>query len=198
MRTHKVLAAGAAVLALGLVFLAAGQAADDKGPREEVDKLAAVAAKSPDELQKKADAFAKNLDSLEDVMNLMKKRTRDGKSPGVGIGPTATNAPDDGIEARIQNMGKKSPTAAQLKKDKDDLMQMVNRTKAIAAITIAKTPKKKEGDKDPKDWKEYREEMAKQADALGKAIEAADPKAVKDAASKLNGSCTNCHGKFRD
>jgi soluble cytochrome b562 len=199
MRTHKVLAAGAAVLALGIVFLAAGQAADDKGPREDVDKLAGVAAKSPDDLQKKADAFAKNLDSLEDVMNLFKKRTKDPKNPGgYGIGKVATNAPDDGIEARIQNYGKKSPTGPQLKKDKDDLIEMVNRTKAIAAITIAKTPKKKEGDKDPKDWKEYSEEMVKQADALGKAIEAADPKAVKDAASKLNGSCTNCHGKFRD
>jgi cytochrome c556 len=40
--------------------------------------------------------------------------------------------------------------------------------------------------------------MTKQADALGKAIEAGDAKAVKDAAAKLNGSCTNCHGKFRD
>ena len=85
MRTHKVLAVGAAVLAAGLVFLAVGQAADDKGPREDVDKLAGVAAKTPADLQKEADAYAKNLDSIEDVMNLMKKRLKNGKG-GVGVG----------------------------------------------------------------------------------------------------------------
>jgi hypothetical protein len=197
MRTHKVLAAGAAVLALGIVFLAAGQAADEKGPREDVDKLAALAAKDPAELHKKAEAYAKNLDALEDVMNLMKKRMKDGKG-GVGVGPNPTGAPDDGIEARIQNFGKRSPGAAQLKKDKDDLLQMVDRTTAIAEIALGKTPAKKMGDKDPKDWKEYSEEMIKQSRDLRKAIEAADPKAVKDTASRLNASCTNCHGKFRD
>jgi soluble cytochrome b562 len=197
MRTHKVLAAGAALLAVGLVFLTGGRAADDKGPREEVDKLAEVAAKSPADLQKKADAYAKNVDSLEDVMNLLKKRMKDGKG-GYGIGPKPTGQADDGIEARIQNYAKKAPPAATLKKEKDDLIQAMNRTKAIAAIAVAKKPTKKEGDKDPKDWKEYSDEMVKQADALSKAIESGDPKAVKDAASRLNGSCTNCHGKFRD
>jgi soluble cytochrome b562 len=198
MRTHKVLAACAAVLAAGLVFLSGGQAADDKGPREDVDKLAEVAAKSPADLQKKADAFAKNLESLEDVMNLLKKRMKDGKG-GFGIGKVPTGDPSDGIEIRIQNMSKGRPvTTAQLKKDKDDLIQMLNRTKAIGAIALAKAPAKKVGDKDPKEWKEYSEEMIKQADEMAKAIEAGDGKAVKDAASRLNGSCTNCHGKFRD
>jgi soluble cytochrome b562 len=193
MRVHKVLPAGAAVLALGVVFFTAAQA----GEREDIDKLADVAAKSPDDLQKKADAYAKNLDSLEDVMNLLKKRTKDGKG-GYGIGPKPTGQMDDGIEARIQNYAKKAPTAADLKKQKDDLLQAMNRVKAVAAVGNAKTPTKKMGDKDPKDWKEYIEEMSKQADALGKAIESGDPKQVKDAASRLNGSCTNCHGKFRD
>src|SRR5947209_5717625 len=131
MRTHKVLAAGAAVLTLAIVFLAAGQAADDKGPREDVDKLAGVGAKDPADLHKKAEEYAKNLDALEDVMNLLKKRMKDGTG-GYGIGPKPTGAPDDGIEARIQNWGKKAPTAAQLKKDKDDLLQMMDRTLAIA------------------------------------------------------------------
>src|SRR5262249_14384398 len=190
MRTHKVLAAGAAVLTAAIVFLAAGQAADDKGPREDVDKLAAVA-KDPDALHKKAEEYAKNLDALEDVMNLLKKRMKDGTG-GYGIGPKPTGAPDDGIEARIQNFGKKPPTKEQLSKDKDALLQMMDRTLAIAEIALAKTPKKKEGDKDPKDWKEYNDEMIKQSKDLRKAIEAGDPKAVKDTASRLNASCTNC------
>jgi soluble cytochrome b562 len=194
MRTRKVLVAGAAVLTLGIVFLATGQAANEA---TDVDKLADVAAKNPAELPKKAAEYAKNVDALEDVMNLMKKRMKNGKG-GYGVGPKPTGAQDDGIEVRIQNFGKRSPNAAQLKKDKDALMQMVHRTTAIAEIALAMTPKKKEGDKDPKDWKEYANEMIKQSQALGKAIEAADPKAVKDTANRLNASCTNCHGKFRD
>jgi len=74
----------------------------------------------------------------------------------------------------------------------------VDRATAVAEIALAKTPKKKDGEKDPKDWKEYSEEMIKQSRELRKAIEAADPKAVKVTANKLNASCTNCHGKFRD
>ena len=196
MRTHKVLAAGAAVLTLGIVFLAGSQAADDKGPREDVDKLAALAAKDPAELRKKAEAYAKNLDSLEDVMNLLKKRMKNGNG-GFGIGPKPTGQPNDGIEARIQNWGKKAPTKEQLTKDKDALIQMADRTQAVGEIALAKPPKAAPG-KDPKEWKEYSEEMVKQSGELRKVIEGGDPKAIKDVANKLNASCTNCHGKFRD
>jgi hypothetical protein len=195
MRTHKVLAAGAAVLTLGIVFLAGSQAADDKGPREDVDKLAALAAKDPADLHKKAEAYAKNLDSLEDVMNLLKKRMKNGNG-GFGIGPKPTGQPNDGIEARIQNWGKKAPGAAELK-DKDALVQMTERTQAIGEIALAKPPKAAPG-KDPKEWREYSEEMIKGSADLRKAIEGGDPKAIKDVANKLNSSCTNCHGKFRD
>ncbi len=71
MRT--VLAAGAAVLALGLVFLAGGQAADEKGPRDEVDKLTELGVKDPGALHKKAAEYAKSLEGLDDVMGLMKR-----------------------------------------------------------------------------------------------------------------------------
>jgi soluble cytochrome b562 len=195
MRTCKGLAAGAAVLTLGIAFLAAGRADDDKGPREDVDKLAGLA-KDPAELHKKAEAYAKNLDDLGDVMNLFKKRMKDG-SGGFGVGPKATGKPDDGIEARIQNWGKKAPTKDDMAKDKDALLQMVNRTTAIAEIALAKPPKAAPG-KAPKDWKDYSEEMIKQSRELGKAIEAGDAKAVKDTASRLNSTCNDCHGKFRD
>jgi hypothetical protein len=195
MRTYKVLVAGTAVLALGLLFLTAGHAADDDAAKVEIDKLAALAGKDPAALHKKAEEYAKTLDSLEDVMNTMKKRSAGGW--GVGPKPPAPRM-DDGIEARIQNLGRRSPKADQLKKEETDLVQMANRVTAIGEIALAKTPKKKEGDKDPKDWKEYCEEMIKQSQALAKAFKAADPMAVKETANKLNASCTNCHGKFRD
>jgi hypothetical protein len=197
MRSYGMLAAVSAALALGLAFLGVGRGADAKGPREEVDRLAGLAAKSPADLQKEADAYAKTVDSFADVKELFKKRTKDGKG-GYGVGPKPTGAADDGIEARIQNYARKSPTADKLKEESADLAQMVNRTRAVAAITLAKAPAKKVGNKDPKDWKEYAQEMVKQSEALGQAIAAADPKAVKEAASKLNTACTDCHGKFRD
>ena len=60
------------------------------------------------------------------------------------------------------------------------------------------TPKKKEGDKDPKDWTTWTDDMLKAAKALAAAAEKKDAKAVKDAAYKLNNSCNNCHEVFRD
>src|SRR5581483_4818202 len=105
--------------------------------KENVDKLAALAAKDPAELHKKAAEYAKNVDDLGDVMNLLKKRTKDGG--GVGVGPQPTGKPDDGIEARIQNYGKKAPSKEQLTKDKDALLQMVDRTTAVAEIALGKT-----------------------------------------------------------
>src|SRR5262249_43957557 len=149
MRTHKLLAAGAAVVALGII-LSAVWAADTKSPREDIEKLADVAAKSPADLQKKADAWVKDEKNkeigLDDVMNLLKKRTADNPD-AFGIGPKATGQMDDGIEVRIQNYAKKAPSKDTLKKEKADLIQALNRTKAIAAIAVAKKPTKKMGDK---------------------------------------------------
>ena len=198
MRTHKLLAAGAAVVTLG-ILLAAVMAADTKSPRDDMDKLAEIAGKTPGDLQKKADAWVKaNSDTgLDDVMNLLKKRSKDNPDAW-GVGPKLTNQMDDGIEVRIQNYAKKAPSKDSLTKEKADLIQAINRTKAIAAIAVAKKPTKKEGDKDPKDWQEYADRMVKGSDDLAKAIESGDPKAVKTAAANLNSSCTDCHAKFRD
>jgi len=146
------------------------------------------------------------MDSLQDVMELMKKRVKekDGKiTGGFGVGPKATAQMDDGIEARIQNLGRKKLTKAQLG-DKDlmkDLAQMADRTAVIGEVALAKPAvKKKVGDKDPKDWAKWSEDMTKAARELSKELQKgdkADPDQVKTIASTLNGSCTDCHGKFR-
>jgi hypothetical protein len=197
MRTHKVLVTGATVLTVGIVFLAVGRAADEKEPRDEVDRLAGMAAKDSPDLRKSAQAYAKDVEDLGDVMNLFKKREK-GNKGGYGIG--AKPAPGDqadGIEARIQNMAKKAPDKDTLKKEKDDLKQAMDRATAIGEIALAKPPEKAPG-KDPKDWQKLAEDMVKEAKNTRKAIDSGDPKAVKEAAVKLNGTCTDCHGKFRD
>ncbi len=202
MRTRaRVLALGVgAALALGLLAVPGMSAADDdKALAQTLDKLA-DATKDPKALHKEAAEVAKKLDMLDDLMNLMKKRILKGGQPtqGVGVGPKPTGQADDGIEARIQNLGKKAPTKEVLAKDADALEQMARRVAAIGAVTLAKAPAKKVGNKDPKDWKEQSEEMTKLALDLAKAVKSKEPKAVKDAASKLNATCTNCHGTFRD
>jgi cytochrome c556 len=75
---------------------------------------------------------------------------------------------------------------------------MAYRTAVLAEIILAKAPAKKEGDKDPKDWKEYAGEMSKSAQELGKAITAQELADLKKAAFNVNAACANCHGKFRD
>jgi hypothetical protein len=40
--------------------------------------------------------------------------------------------------------------------------------------------------------------MSKAGVELGKEIKAGDPMKVKAAATKLDGTCKNCHGVFRD
>jgi cytochrome c556 len=42
------------------------------------------------------------------------------------------------------------------------------------------------------------EDMHKASDELIKALKDKKPEEVKKAANKLNGTCTECHGVFRD
>lgn len=201
MRTHaRVLALCAFALSLGACLLMAsnpGQAADDEmaAARKIIDKLTASVTKDPAAARKEAVEIAKTLDTLEHIMYLYKKRDAD----GYGVGAKPGEIMPDGIEAKIQNMGRGKPmSAAQLEKEGPALIEMVQRTIAIGEITLAAAPKKKVGEKDPKDWKEYTEEMIKSSHELIKAIKAKDGKAVKAVVSQLNSSCNNCHGKFRD
>ncbi len=189
MRTHRfALVAGAAAVCLGLVCLTSVKGDDPPpGMREALDKLADSIAKDPAAAKKDANAIGAKYD-LEDVMKSFKLRDKD----GWGVGPKATGAKDDGIEARIQNLSKKSPGKADLEKQQKDLVQMANRSAAIAEVALAKPPKP-----NLKDWKEWSEKMSKSSQELAKAVKDADPKAVKSAAADLAGTCTDCHAKYR-
>jgi len=200
MRTRKVLAVGAAVLTLGIVFLRGGQAADQKELGAALDKLVKTAADKPDDLQKEGAEVVKlnkiDNDSIKEAMDFLGKREEG--LPGWGVGKPGTIKPDN-IELKIRDMVKaKTMSKAQFEKEKDALLELANRTAAMGSIALASGPKKKLPDKDPKDWKEYSEDMIKSSRELAKTIKDNDPKAVKEAAAKLNSSCSNCHGKFRD
>ena len=78
------------------------------------------------------------------------------------------------------------------------LVELANRTAAVGSISLASPPKKNLPGKDPKDWKKWSEEMVKAAKEFEKAAKGGDAKTIKEAAVKLNSSCVDCHGTFRD
>jgi hypothetical protein len=202
MRTHKVLAACAALLALALVF-ANGQAADEKDLKASLEKVVQTAADKPADVEKAGADFAKankiDNDSIKDVMDYLGKRDPDDKKAvGWGLGKKPGDIKPDGIELKLREMAKKASTKAQLEKEKDALIELGNRTAAVGSISLASPPKKNLPGKAISDWKKWSEDMVKSSEEFKKAVKTGDPKVIKEAATKLNSSCVDCHGTFRD
>ncbi|HEX5270966.1 MAG TPA: cytochrome c [Gemmataceae bacterium] len=202
MRTHKVLAAGAALLALALVCLTAGQAADEKDMKDKLDKLVKTGTDKPADVEKAGADFAKankiDNESIKDVMDFLGKRDPKKPNEAWGIGKTPGDIKPDGIELKLREMAKKALSKAQLAKEQDALAEIGARTRAIGSISLASPPKKALPGKDPKDWKKWSEDMIKASAEFDKAVKGGKPNDIKDAATKLNSSCVDCHGTFRD
>ena len=201
MTRARVLVGGAVVLVLGMGFLAAdnGGAADaQKDVLEAVQRLAdAIEKDDMTQAKNLAEEIAKSYE-LEEVMNTMSKRLPAGKKKAFGVGDKPATITPDGIEAKIQNMSKTPKPQAQIAKEADALAQMAYRVAAIDEVSKVKTPEKDEGQKKRKDWQAWSDDMKQAALQLAKAAHAKQPPAVKAAAAKLNSSCNNCHGTFRD
>jgi hypothetical protein len=127
---------------------------------------------------------------LEDLHALFKLRQRG----GFGY----DGQPRSGIEIRIMTLVRRPLTADQLAAESDLLLRLVERTEAITEATDLYTPEKKQGTKDPKDWKRWNQDSLGACRSLRKAIETRDVRGVRAAATKLFNSCTECHGQFRD
>jgi soluble cytochrome b562 len=203
MRSYKVLAAGAALLAVGLFFLAGGRAADEKDLKDNLEKVVKTAADKPGDVEKAGADFAKankiDNDSIKDVMDYLGKRDPDDpKAVGWGVGKKPGDIKPDGIEAKLREMAKKKPTAAQITKEKDALIELANRSAAVGSIALASPPKKNLPGKSVSDWKKWSEEMIKNSEEFQKAVKGGNIATIKEAAVKLNSTCVDCHGAFRD
>jgi hypothetical protein len=186
-------AAFTAAIALGVWLLAStvSKSADDKGSKtgpynDDIVKLADGLGKATD-IASKAD--------LEDVMQAFKPRSKG----GLGIGPKPDAIKPDGIEQKFLAVGnsKKALDRAEMAKSGAALAKAADATKAIGEITLLYADKA--GKKNPTKWKQYATDMTKSADELAKAIRKGDDGAlIKKAMMKVNDSCTNCHGDFRD
>ena len=188
---------GATLMAAGLAFLAGAyhaNALEDMEIRGEILKLADAIEKGGDATKSQAAAIAKKSE-LEDVMGLFRLRTK----KGVGVGEKPGIIKPDGIEAQIMNLGKREPRKDQLATEARDLARAAYITAAIAEIAQSKCPvESKQGDKDPKSWKTWSDDMHKAALDLAKAAEGHKSKDVKTAANRLNSSCNACHAAFRE
>lgn len=197
----RVLVMGSAVLSLAMGLSAAGigGAADDKADlRTTVQKIAdAIEKKDTNDAKKLAQEVAKN-NELEDVMHLMSKRPPTGKGQAFGVGEKPGAINPDGIEAKIQNMGKRAQPQATIDKEAADLVKMAYRVAAISLVAQAKPPEKDEPKKKKKDWMEWTADMEKNALRLAVAAKAKKPAEIKNAVADLNSTCNACHGVFRD
>jgi hypothetical protein len=205
----RMLAGVGVVLALAVCLLSInnfGSAADDdpevkaKAGTELILKLADAIEKGDAEAKKKAVADIKKMfpnpeDDLFYIMIPLKKR--DAKTqPGLGFGPKGVYPPEqDGIEAKIIGLAKKKLTEDEAKKQGNDIKKAAAVTLAIAELTPDYCPvKKKEDKKDPKEWAQWAKDMKDGAAELVKVANSGNPDMIKAAATKLNNSCTECHG----
>jgi hypothetical protein len=183
------------VLVLGICLLASKgsfSADDDTEEKKAKDKAIADARAAVFEVVKgkgdPKDVAAKY--SLEDVMHGFKPRI----NGGIGVGLTAGwgNIWLDGIELKINLIaaGQKM-TEAQLKKQETDIINMLEVIKAIGEINKHYSEQAK---KDPAKWQQYTEDMIQGAKDAQAAVKKGDPVEVKKTISKVQASCTACHG----
>src|SRR5207248_8523300 len=110
--------------------------------------LRAIVQKIADAIEKKDSAQAKTLaeelakGDLEEVMHLMSKRDPGGKAKVFGVGKKPNTVTPDGIEAKIQNLGKTPKAQTVIDKEAADLVEMAYRVAAIAEVAHAKPPEK--------------------------------------------------------
>ena len=99
----------------------------------------------------------------------------------------------------VIGLSKRPLPAAQMSQQADDLARSAYLLVAISGITDAHPPKKKGNTgKGLKEWADWTDEMRTAALELADAAKKKDSAGVKTAVNKLNITCTNCHGEFRD
>jgi hypothetical protein len=167
------------------------QIADMIGDNKKSEDVQKMAKELADKMMK-ADF---GVQAVEPVMRPLMLRSKG----GMGIGAKAGVYDPDGIEAKIIGLAKKKLTANEMKTQLDDIAKLAKITAAIAEIAELQKPEKKVGDKKPEDWAKWSKDMRDSALELAGQTKAPKPDAdaIKKTATKLNGTCTDCHDKFR-
>jgi hypothetical protein len=198
----RVLLAGAAALALGGWFVAAGPgvaADDDKEASKEIETARNVileAAKGDARAMKQAgeDLLGRKLE-LKRSMAIFMPRA----SGGLGHEPNKGKK-GDGIEARFIALSKEDANLSRdaARKEGPALEKAAQVALAMTYVAEAYTPAKKAPGKDTADWTAAVKEMRQGVKEFADAAKKGDPPAIKAAARKVTAACIDCHGKFRD
>jgi hypothetical protein len=174
-------------------------AADDKDDKEEIKKAQKDVLDLAKEIEQgknvsaKAAAIKKKYEDLNTVMHAYKPKEKGGIGTGIpGLGK------GDGIELKLNNLGRRALAKAALQKEAAQLVKMGYINAAIAEIAEHYAPAKPKAGKGAKDWKQHSADQKKAARELIAAAQAGDSARVKTAANNINNACNNCHADFRD
>jgi cytochrome c556 len=172
-------------------------AADDEELKQlcqEIPKLAqAMKKKDQAEVKKLIEKLKKN--NLDAIMGVCGLRNLG----GLGVGDKPGAIKPDGIEKKVEGLGKKALLPNQLKDEAPAIAKMAWEIAAINEITIAHTPDKDMGQAKKKTWTDSAKDLQIAALELATAAEAKtlDPKTVQKAASRVDNNCQKCHGEWR-
>jgi len=189
-KLHVWMTAAVLTAVLALAYAAnPGAAGDGAEAKDVVAKIAAaIKAGDKDGARKMAEGYAKKAETVEDAMDLFKKKDKG----GIGFGP-GTPKELDGIEVKIREVARDAPK--NFAKDAANFEALGYNAAAIGLIADVMTPKKNSGKKTVKGWTTSVTDMQAAAVELAKAKGAAD---VKSAATKLNNACIACHAEWRN
>lgn len=181
-------------------LLAASQSADAADEAElkkmclEIPKLAeAIKKKDQAQVKKLVDAMKKtNLDAVMGVCGLR-------NLGGLGVGDKPGTIKPDGIEKKVEALGKKAMLPNQLKEEASAIAKLAYEIAAVNELTIAHTPDKDMGQAKKKTWIDTAKDLQTAALELATAAESksADPKLVQKAANRVDTNCQKCHSEWR-
>jgi cytochrome c556 len=177
---------------------AAGLQLSEDVDKERFDaaKTTAAALASLKATAKGGEPLAADKIELLDVMNTLRLRSKGGL--GFGLKPPA-QASTDGIESKLLGLSKRPLPAAEMNKQADDLVRSAYILVAISEVTDGHLPKKKGATgKGAREWAGWSEDMRAAALQLAEAAKKKNSAGVKAAVNKLNSTCSECHGEFRD
>jgi hypothetical protein len=178
-------------------LLSRSRAADDEPPqmRETLQKIAELLGKKEFDEARKLGETLKGAGEADVYMSLMKPQ----KAGGLGVTDKAGKTIAEGIDKKLQDLGKNPPTAKQLETQAEALERMGTMIAAIAEVAQYKCPvPKKVGPKDPKDWQTWSEDMRKGGLDLAEAARARNADNFKKAVTRLSTSCNSCHPIFKN
>jgi hypothetical protein len=183
-------------LAIWLVVASTGSAADDdEAARQGVLKVAdLIQKKDMDTAKKQAQTVAQKINDAEPIMHTMDPR-EDG---GLGVGAKPGAIKPDGIEKKLLEIDKTPLKQQQVAAEGDALEEMAYRIAAVATMAQHACPvPAKQGNKDPKDWKQWTGDMQKGALELADAAKGKKAADINKAVKNLNNTCATCHAVFK-